>query len=92
MKKVRKIITVFLVAFFILITSKSYAKSEFSYVLDKNNNAMITAYNGSASSITIPNQIDGYKVTKIGQHAFNESRNKTNGKILTNVVVSEGII
>lgn len=90
----KKIISIAIISIMILICeiNSSYAKSEFSYVLDKNNNAMITAYNGSASSITIPNQIDGYKVTKIGQHAFNESRNKTNGKILTNVVVSEGII
>lgn len=71
---------------------KSYAtSSDFTYELDSNNYATITSYKGSNGNITIPSTIDGYEVKQISNHAFNESRNSTNGKVLTNVTVSEGI-
>ena len=71
---------------------KSYAtSSDFTYELDSNNYATITSYKGSNSNITIPSTIDGYEVKKISNHAFNESRTSTNGKVLANVTVSEGI-
>ena len=35
--------------------------------------------------------MNGYNVIGIGEHAFDESRNSTNGHVLKNVVVSEGI-
>lgn len=86
-----KIILLFL---FIIISFniKLYAaNSDFTYELDANNYAIITSYKGSSSEITIPSNIDGYEVKKIKNHAFNESRNSTNGKILKNVIISEGI-
>lgn len=86
-----KIILLFI--FIISIYSiKSYcSSSDFTYKLDSNNYATITSYKGSNSNITIPSTIDGYKVTKISDHAFDENRNNTNGKILTNVAISDGI-
>lgn len=70
----------------------SYASDiEFTYQLDANNNAIITAYHGSSSNITIPNEIDGHLVKSIGEHAFDENRNTTNGKILSHITINEGI-
>ena len=81
--------------FFIAICASNIklyaANSDFLYELDANNYATITAYKGSSGEITIPSNIDGYEVKKIKNHAFNESRNSTNGKILTNVVINDGI-
>lgn len=77
-----------------LISSiKSYAaSSEFTYELDANNYASITSYKGTSGNVTIPSIIDGYEVKSIANHAFNNSRNNTtNGKALTNVIISEGI-
>lgn len=81
-------ISLFIVAIF---TIKSYGISDFTYTLDDSGNATITAYNGSESSLTIPSTIDGYNVTTVGSHAFDESRNSTNGHTIKNVVISEGI-
>lgn len=77
---------------FIIFNIKSYADSSgLEYKLNASNQATITAYRGTEGNITIPSTIDGYTVTTIDQHAFDESRNNTNGKILKNVIISEGI-
>ena len=70
---------------------KSYGATDFSYELDSNGQATITSYNGSESDLTIPSTIDGHNVVSIGSHAFDESRNTTNGHIIKNLVISEGI-
>lgn len=75
----------------ILFTIKSYGASDFSYTLDGNGKATITAYNGSESNLIIPDTIDGHNVVTIGSHAFDESRNSTNGHTIKNLVISEGI-
>ncbi len=84
--------TIFL--FFILIffntKSKAVTTNDFTYTI-KNNNATITAYSGTATTLTIPSTIDGYRVTEIGSHAFDESHTQTNGSSIVNVKVSEGI-
>lgn len=86
------LITFVIFLFMILTDIKSYVfGSDFKYKLDSNNNATITSYYGDNSEIIIPSNIDGYKVTKIGDHAFDENRNSTNGKILTNIKIEEGI-
>ena len=41
--------------------------------------------------MTIPSTIDGHNVVTIGAHAFDESRNSTNGHTIKNLVISEGI-
>ena len=93
MKKqiIYKITLLFLFIIFILGVKSYAADLDFTYELDANNRATITAYKGSESNITIPSTIDGYEVKKIGNHAFNENRNSTNGKRLRNVIISEGI-
>lgn len=68
----------------------SYAASDFTYTV-KDNVATITAYKGTSENVVIPNKIDKYKVIAIGNHAFDDSRNSTNGKKMINVVISEGI-
>ena len=85
--------TILLFIFIIYIYSiKSYcSSSDFTYKLDSNNYATITSYKGSNNTITIPSTIDGYTVKKISDHAFDENRNDTNGKILTHVTISDGI-
>lgn len=85
--------TILLFLFFMtLFCIKTYAaSSDFTYELDSNNYASITSYQGTSGNVTIPSTIDGYEVKTIANHAFNESRNDTNGKVLTNVIISEGI-
>ena len=84
--------TLFISLFFIVIfTIKTYGASDFSYSLDTNGKATITAYNGTEGNLTIPNTIDGYNVVAIGSHAFDESKNLTNGHTIKNLVISEGI-
>ncbi len=91
MKKI--IYKTLLISLFIILafTIKSYGASDFSYTLDANGNATITAYNGSESNLTIPSTIEGHNVVTIGKHAFDESRNSTNGHTIKNLVISEGI-
>ena len=44
----------------------------YDYTLDENNNATITKYNGNSWSVYIPEDIDGYTVTTIGNSAFED--------------------
>ena len=83
---VKNIYKILLISLFIIVvfTIKSYGASDFTYTLDTNGNATITAYNGSKSDLTIPSTIDGHNVVAIGAHAFEHSKIK-------NIVVSEGI-
>ncbi len=48
-------------------------------------NATITKYNGSAATVVIPNEIDGHKITKIGDNAFFDNPN------LHSVIMSDNI-
>ncbi len=89
-KKIIKLILL-VILFICILNAKTFATSDFAYELDEDNNAIITAYNGNESDITIPSIIDGYNVKDIKDHAFDESKNNTNGKILKNVIISEGI-
>lgn len=91
MKKI--IYRTLLISLFIIVvyTIKAYGASDFSYTLDANGNATITAYSGSESNLTIPSTIDGHNVVTIGSHAFDESRKSTNGHTIKNLVISEGI-
>ena len=84
---------VLLISLFMLIlfVTKSYCSTEFLYTVDENEKATITAYIGTESDLVIPSKVDGYEVIGIGNHAFDVSRNSTNGNIIKNVVISEGI-
>ncbi len=85
------ILLLFTISIFASFLPVYASTSDFTYQLDANNNATITAYHGSETNVTIPNTIDGHTVKSIGVHAFDENRNTTNGKILTHISISEGI-
>ena len=80
MKKTKKIISL-LLSVLMIITSiplmavNSFAADEitsgkYEYVVLDDGTAEITDYFGSATKLTIPSEIDGYKVTSIGDSAF----------------------
>ena len=52
------------------------AKEEFSYIIE-NGGITITKYNGSKTSVQIPNKIDQMPVLKIGKHAFEDTKVKS---------------
>ena len=52
--------------------SVSATYSDFEYTLEDDYTCTITGYNGTASNITIPSTIYGYKVCKVGEKAFYE--------------------
>ena len=92
--KIKFLISIVLLYIFICLIncSHSYAKNnQFKYEIDKRGRAIITSYIGNKGNVTIPSTIDGHKVIAIGDHAFNETRNLTNGRKLVHVVISEGI-
>ncbi|MBR1530582.1 MAG: leucine-rich repeat domain-containing protein, partial [Eubacterium sp.] len=53
----------------------TYTSGDFEYTVDKNGNATITKYKGSATSLTIPNTIGGYTVSVIGKNVFKDFTN-----------------
>ena len=93
MKKNIYRVLLIIVFFMIALTIKSYGESDldYDYAFDTSGNIVITSYMGSDSNITIPSTIDGYKVIAIGEHAFDGSSSSTNGNVIENVIISEGI-
>ena len=81
MKKTRKIISLLLSVLMIitalpLTAVNSFAadngitSGKYEYVVLDDGTAEITDYFGSATKLTIPSEIDGYKVTSVGSSAF----------------------
>lgn len=50
----------------------------------ENGGAVITGYSGSATLLTIPQTLDGYPVTALGEHAFENSS-------ISGIVLPEGV-
>lgn len=59
--------------------------ADFNYV-DNGSEVMIRGYNGTATELVIPSEINGMPVTKIGNHAFYEN------KTLKSVVIPDSVI
>jgi len=47
-----------------------YTSGDYTYIVLEDGNAQITGYTGTAETLEIPAQLDGYAVTSIGYHAF----------------------
>ena len=47
----------------------------YTYKLDDDDNATITAYKGNATAVVIPSKLDGYTVVAIGNKAFRSNNN-----------------
>lgn len=49
-----------------------YKSGDYNYVKLKDGTLQITKYSGKSKELTIPEKLDGYKVTGIGDRAFND--------------------
>lgn len=58
--------------------------SEFEYTIE-NEEVTIVAYKGQRTEVEIPNEIEGYPVTRIGMHAFKDNN------ILEKVIIPESV-
>lgn len=58
----------------------------FTYTVDDDGNATITGYKGNSSIIIIPETIDGYQVTKIGNGAFKDNN------VIQNVIIPDCVV
>ena len=68
------------------------SQSDYRYKLESNGEITITGYTGKESNIIVPSEIDGKKVTKIGESAFNgEENDDSTGASLRSVVLPEGV-
>ena len=91
-----KIALEFLAMFFICVVSvfiigfgnvkaNAATSGDFTYTVLSDGTVEITDYTGLASSLTIPSEIEGYMVTKIGDNAFDEC------KCLDQVIIPTGV-
>ena len=53
------------------------SSGDFLYKILMDNTVEITEYNGTATELVIPNELDGYKVSSIGYRAFNGNETLT---------------
>ena len=87
MKKFLKSVISILIAVSVLVCAvpvTALTSGDFSYEII-NGKAIITTYNGSAKTVTVPAEIDGYTVYGIGESAFKDNA------IITKVTVTTGV-
>ncbi len=74
LKRVTAVLLAVIMAFSIFaivpITASAAESDVFDYEFYDNSTAVITAYNGSAETLIIPSELDGYTVTSIADWAF----------------------
>lgn len=51
-------------------SARAEGTADYTYTLAADDTAVITAYNGSDTALTVPDTLDGHTVAKIGDHAF----------------------
>ncbi len=86
--QLKKIFSVFLSVILILsafsVSAFALTSGNYTYTIE-NGKAIITAYKGSETTVTIPNNLGGYEVLAIGESAF------ANNKNITSITISDGI-
>ncbi|MBQ7504846.1 MAG: leucine-rich repeat domain-containing protein [Ruminococcus sp.] len=60
------------------ITAGALTDGDYEYTVDSNDKATITKYNGTATNVVIPDTLDGYPVTELGNAAFARCSTITN--------------
>lgn len=65
-------------------TPEVFSAGDYEYILSEEDTAIITKYSGSEEELIIPEELDGYAVTGIGEAAFYEGK-------MTSVVIPEGV-
>ena len=91
MKKSNKIlllvITIMSIFMVMTISSSALTSGDYEYeIISKTKKtAVITAYTGSATKVTIPAKINGYKIEKIGGNAFQQN------EIIKSVTIPDGV-
>ncbi len=82
--KVKKLTSVILAVVMMLgiltiapLTVSAETYGDFEYTIENNSTCTITKYNGHAADVIIPSTIDGYKVYRIGDYAFESSNMKS---------------
>ena len=90
--KVKKLTSVILAVVMMLgiltiapLTVSAATYGDFEYTIEDNSTCTITYYKGFASSLSIPSQINGYRVVKIGSQAF--TKGKRGNETLVNVTI-----
>lgn len=92
-KVIRCAMTVLLTAILLLATlvacaeeaePAAYTSGDWQYVLLEDGTAEITGYTGMQKNLTIPDVLDGYSVTAIGERAFSDDA-------LTSVVIPDSV-
>lgn len=69
----------------ITATAETSGDFEYSVISEDEKTCQITKYNGTATELTIPSQLDGYKVIHIGDNAFQ------NCILLTSVIIPDSV-
>ena len=90
--KVKKLTSVILAVVMMLgiltiapLTVSAATYGDFEYTLEDDYTCTITGYKGFASNLSIPSQINGYRVVKIGSQAF--TKGKRGNETLVNVTI-----
>lgn len=92
MKKYGILIAVFLLAMGLCFDATAeeteptvYTSGDYQYTLLVDGTVQITRYTGGATDLTVPDTLDGYRVTAIGASVFYEKRN------LRSILLPEGV-
>jgi hypothetical protein len=52
------------------VTTNEYLSGDFTYLINRDGNAVITKYNGRNETVTIPDALDGHDVVEIDNYVF----------------------
>ena len=57
-----------------LASPKETASGSYRFILQDDGTAMITRYTGQKTALELPAELDGYRVTAVGESAFQANR------------------